>query len=218
MQPPPPPAPVPKKGAAVRVILFYITNLFINNSACLVQNNINYQDLFYVIMQKSYKEVRKRSIKENIALHHPYIPCVLFDCEKCICEEHPERVNMNLGSLKGHIKGKDHYLNFDTGEPIPKTKKETLEFPNSSDVITIEPTKNQPNNETLDLMTRLKYIFPTNEFARRVIAAQTWFEGKILEDIDSILTYEIRSNLLNPEPRKDYDLKFLKSILKYLLN
>ena len=182
-------------------------------------------------MQKSYKEVRKRCIKENIALHHPYVPFVLFDCEKCICEEHPEKVNMNLGAIIGHIKGKDHYLNFVTGEDISKnfhnntktidkesSQSKNQTFPNSSDVITIEPTKNQPNNETLDLMTRLKYIFPTNEFARRVIAAQTWFEGKILEDIDSILTYEIRSNLLNPEPRKDYDLEFLKSILKALLD
>ena len=70
-------------------------------------------------MQKSYKEIRKKSIKENIPLYHPYIPFVLFHGKKCYCEKHPEKTTSNVGSFQQHIEGSDHYLNFETGEPLP---------------------------------------------------------------------------------------------------
>jgi len=69
-------------------------------------------------MQKSYKEIRKKSIKENIPLYHPYISFVLFHGKKCYCEKHPEKTTRNIGSFKQHIEGSDHNLNFETGESL----------------------------------------------------------------------------------------------------
>lgn len=84
----------------------------------LFQNNINPHVLFYLTMRQSYLEIRKTSIKENISLYHPYIKFVLFHGKNCYCEKHPEKTTRNLGSFKQHIEGSDHYLNFDTGEPL----------------------------------------------------------------------------------------------------
>jgi len=166
---------------------------------------------------KKLKVVDEKNTKKHWT-RNPIHEFVIRNETGYYCTEHKNIGPLNNGTMKQHVEGHFHGLNYETGEPMPKTKKETLEFPNPSDIITIEPTKNKPNNETLDLMTRLSYLFPTNEYARRVMASQIWFEGKDLADINNMLMYEMLLISSKPEPRKNYDPEFMKSLVKSLID
>jgi len=125
-------------------------------------------------MQKLYQEIRKKSIRENIPLYHPYISFVLFHGKKCYCEEHPEMVNMNLGAIKQHIEGSDHNLNFETGESLP-----TSNFENNPKALD-EKSSQSKNLTKLSDEYNLKKLMISHEKNPVLVWYMTYhsFEGK----------------------------------------
>ncbi len=121
-------------------------------------------------MQQSYKEIRKKSIKENIPIRHPYIPFVLFHGKKCYCEKHPEKTTRNSGSFKQHIEGKDHYLNFETGEPL-----HTSNFENNSKALDEESSQSE-NLTKLSCEDELKKLM----ISREKIPVPAWYKTYLL--------------------------------------
>ena len=65
------------------------------------------------------KEIEERNSLQGEPIQHPTIPFV-YNCGKqYFCQEHPN-LRMNFGTIKQHIRGPQHRLNFDTGESLPK--------------------------------------------------------------------------------------------------
>lgn len=128
-------------------------------------------------MQKSWQEVRKQCIKENIELYHPYVTFVLFSGKKCICEDHPN-LNMKIGQIKQHIEGSAHNLNFETGEP--------LEAPNFENVSkTLEKEISQSKNlskPSLDYKLRQFLISCEKDPVKQLYMTYCYFEGKKREE------------------------------------
>ena len=121
-------------------------------------------------MQQSYLEIRKKSIKENILLNHPYITFVLFHGKKCYCKEHPEMVNMNLGAIKQHVEGNEHKLNFETGELLP-----TSNFENNFKALD-EQSSQSENLTKLSVEDELKKLM----ISREKIPVPVWYKTYLL--------------------------------------
>ena len=160
-------------------------------------------------MQKSYEEIRKTSIKENIPLHHPYIPFVLFHGKKCYCEKHPEMVNMNLGAIKQHIEGSDHNLNFETGEPLDTY------FENNSKALNEQSSLNE-NLTKLSNEYKLKKLMISREKDPVLAWHMTYliFEGKQRdEEMAKLAIVQLNDNLAQKIlGRLEYLLKHRDSI------
>ena len=124
--------------------------------------------------QKSYEEIRKKSIKENIPLYHPYVPFVFFHGKKCYCEKHPEMVNMNLGAIKQHMEGSDHNLNFETGEPLDTY------FENNSKALDEKSSQSENLTKKLSDEYNLKKLMISHEKNPVLVWYMTYhsFEGK----------------------------------------
>ena len=66
-----------------------------------------------------FKEIEERSILQGEAIQHPTISFVYIFGKQYFCQEHPN-LRMNYGTIKQHIRGSQHRLNFETGESLPK--------------------------------------------------------------------------------------------------
>lgn len=160
-------------------------------------------------MQKSYEEIRKKSIKENIRIHHPYILCVVFHGKRCYCEEHKEKRNMNLGAIKQHIGGSDHNLNFETGEPLD------THFENNSKALDEQSSLNE-NLTKLSNEYKLKKLMISREKDPVLVWYMTYhiFEGKQRdEEMAKLAVAQLNDNLAQKIlGRLDYLLKHRDSI------
>ena len=135
----------------------------------------------------------KNSDKENFDLPnlkpHPKIPFVYYNKDKLICVKHLKGNGMNKGAMRQHVEGKQHKINFDTGEPIPDS-----DFPKEifSKIKPEEKIQDKQSNsmEFWELNNQLKIMFPDSPDIRRVILAQHAYEGDIGENIKFWMKYE----------------------------
>jgi len=69
-----------------------------------------------------FSEIQQNDKKEKKLVQHPKISFVYHYGKVYSCLQHPELARMNRGSVRQHIEGKKHRLNFDTGEPLRATE------------------------------------------------------------------------------------------------
>lgn len=66
------------------------------------------------------EELKLQSLQKNGPVIHPNIPFVVFDKGDGYCIEHYKKIPMNVGSMRGHLRGKAHRIDPETGNPINK--------------------------------------------------------------------------------------------------
>jgi len=64
------------------------------------------------------EELKLQSLQKNGPVIHPNIPIVIFDKGGGYCIEHYKKIPMNVGSMRGHLRGKAHKIDPETGIPL----------------------------------------------------------------------------------------------------
>lgn len=135
-----------------------------------------------------FNELEQRSLLEKKSVQHPYIPFVYIHGKEYFCLEHPE-LNLNRNRAKQHIEGKKHKYNFDTGEPIVKTKS----WPNELEKHTKTESESNPVQRLFD---KLFPIFMMQDTPMAPLLAKHGLEDEELRD--DVMEY-LRVRLLSRE-------------------
>ena len=65
-----------------------------------------------------FKKLEQESLLENKDKLHPNISFVYVRGTEYFCLQHSEDIPMNRGAMKQHLRGKQHKIDFETGEKI----------------------------------------------------------------------------------------------------
>lgn len=123
--------------------------------------------------------LRQQSLREEKVFIHPRISFVLIHDGKYYCAKHPKPNGMNAGSMRQHLRGDAHKIDFETGNPIKKIK-------NFSEII-----KELQNQESIkskrELFDDYYYIVPKifelKDRAQAMIITNNFLEGKKRVDV-----------------------------------
>ena len=66
------------------------------------------------------EELKLQSLQKNGPVIHPNISGIIFDKGVGYCIKHYKKNGMNVGSMRGHLRGKAHRIDPETGNPINK--------------------------------------------------------------------------------------------------
>jgi len=136
-----------------------------------------------------FKEIEERSRLLGKAIQHPTISFVYIFGKQYHCQEHPN-LRMNSGTIKQHIRGPDHRLNFDTGESLPKPNDPFVNLPHKKNDFEIESFLNRK--------IILNTFFPGNDFLINYFLAKYELNGEFKE--------EIWNRLMTESLSKDYGI------------
>ena len=156
---------------------------------------------FFLLMKKKSK---KDNFSDSEPVQHPLFDFVYIQNKKLYCKKHFRPNGMNIGSMRQHIQGKLHGLDYDTGE---KLTEPDLPFE--------KPTQktNGPNQKPIDklhegyfweLYAQLVKIFPNHPRTVILVLARNAFEGELRRDIlknlefnNSVDLLKIKQNIKN---------------------
>lgn len=74
------------------------------------------------INEKDLKEIEKRSLEIGKWISHPLLDQVKIYGKDYKCTEHPKIGPLHRGTMRQHMEGKEHQLDFYTGQPIKFVK------------------------------------------------------------------------------------------------
>jgi len=133
-----------------------------------------------------FEELERCSLLEKKAVQHPYISFVYNKNKEYFCLKHPELVNLNRGSMRQHIQGKQHGLEFDTGKPLAKTKKMPIDVEErAKELANQELSKKDAakSDPFMQLVTKLRLIFLQQNPAVAFLLAKHGLEGELRDDV-----------------------------------
>jgi len=82
------------------------------------------------ILEKDLEQIEKESLELGNWISHPLHSCVKIYGKDYMCDKHSKIGPLHRGTMRQHIEGREHKLDFFTGEPLEKTKKlPPLEIP-----------------------------------------------------------------------------------------
>lgn len=128
-----------------------------------------------------FEELRQQSLQERKYVRHPYISFVLIHNGKYFCIKHPKTNGMNAGSMRGHLRGKAHHIDFETGNSINK-----IDFTEINKII-----KESPNQQSIkskrELFDDYYYMIPKlyalKDIEAAITIARHVFEGEIKKEV-----------------------------------
>ena len=127
---------------------------------------------------------KEHGIKEKKKVQHPIFPFVYIFGKEYSCIQHPELARMNKGSMRQHIEGKKHGLNFDTGEHITKTEHIPVDFDEQIRGGSNQTTKTESGTEPFwELKEKLDTILPGQAPIVAFLLAKYCFKGELGEDV-----------------------------------
>ena len=91
------------------------------------------------------RELTKENFSDSEPVQHPKFPFVYFSGKKYFCQEHPN-LRMNGGTIKQHIRGPQHRLNYETAEPLSKQDDPFVNLPHKQKDFDIESFLNRKKN------------------------------------------------------------------------
>jgi len=139
-----------------------------------------------------FKELERQSLLGKKAIQHSYIPCVYIHGKDYFCLEHPELERLNRGSMRQHIQGKKHRLNFDTGEPLVKTKNLPIDVEeHAKEWVNQKSSKKEvtKSDPFVDLSIKLNLIFLQRNPLVAFLLAKHGLEGELRDDVMNCLLY-----------------------------
>jgi len=131
-------------------------------------------------------ELKRQSLLEKKTVQHPYIPCVYIHGKDYFCLEHLKLEPLNRGSMRQHIQGKKHRLDFDTGEPTIRTKNLPIDVEEHAKewVNQKSSKKDTVNRDPFDqLVHKLVAIFLNQDNPAGVLLAKHGLEGELRDDV-----------------------------------
>ena len=143
-----------------------------------------------------YEELERRSLLEQKAVQHPYIPFVYIKGKEYFCLKHPELVHLYRGQMVQHIRGKKHGLDFDTGKPTVRTKnlpRDVEEYAKewaNQQSSKKDATKSDP---FVSLSNKLNIIFLQRDSLVAFLLAKHGLDGELSNDV--MMTLLIREQL-----------------------
>ena len=118
-------------------------------------------------------------------VQHPKIPYVYHYGKNIVCIYHLKENPMNKGSMRQHLSGKAHRVDFDTGEPInisgiPKEILAQLELQKQESKVEAKPDNFD------ELKRKLEFLLDDPEDVKDILG-QYGFEGMIKYNVQSKL-------------------------------
>jgi len=132
------------------------------------------------------KQIERRSLLEKKAVQYPYIPCVYIHDKKYFCLEHLKLEPLNRGSMRQHIQGKKHRLNFDTGESLVRTKNLPIDVEeHAKEWVNQKSSKKEVTESDLliQLAIKLGIIFLQQNSVIARLLAKHGLEGELRDDV-----------------------------------
>ena len=133
-----------------------------------------------------FKQLERQSLLEKKSIQHPYIPCVYIHDKDYFCLEHLELKPLNRGSMRQHIQGKKHRLNFDTGEPLVKTKNQPIDVEeHAKEWVNQKSSKKEVTESDLliQLAIKLGVIYLQQDPVIARLLAKHGLEGELRDDV-----------------------------------
>jgi len=146
-----------------------------------------------------FVELKRQSLLEKKTVQHPYIPFVYIKGKEYFCLKHPELERLNRGSMRQHIQGKKHRLNFDTGEPLVKTKNLPIDVEvHAKEWVNQKSSKKDTvNRDPFDqLVHKLVVIFLNQDNPAGVLLAKHGLEGELRDNVMLCLQMRALSRVL----------------------
>jgi len=142
------------------------------------------------INEKDLKEIEKRSLEMGNWISHPLLGEVKIYGKDYKCTKHSKIGPLHRGTMRQHIEGKEHKLDFFTGKPLEKTKKlPPLEIPqNKKD----ELLEDNPIQKTA-----------TEDYSEEVLP----LKSKSSEKIDSGTSMWAKALRMRSKPAERYEKK-----------
>lgn len=142
-----------------------------------------------------FEVLERRSLLEKKYMLHPYIPYVYIHGKQYFCKEHLELERLNRGSMRQHIQGKKHKLDFDTGKPLVKTKSP---LPNVEHIKSEnqKSSKKESFNKDPFWDLALKLVIMVQNPAIGSILAKHRLEGELRDDVMFLLQLIAYDNYL----------------------
>ena len=133
-----------------------------------------------------FKQLERRSLLEKKSIQHLYIPCVYIHDKDYFCLEHLELKPLNRGSMRQHIQGKKHRLDFDTGKPTIRTKNQPIDVEkHAKEWINQKSSKKEVTESDLliQLAIKLGIIFLQQNPVIAFLLAKHGLEGELRDDV-----------------------------------
>jgi len=132
---------------------------------------------------------------------HPIHKFIVYnDDDESFCLTHPNKGPFNEGSLRQHVRGKDHRIDYDTGGPL-KTKNNS-ELSNDLAEQKNQYEKHIQKEDVEILIMQLNYLFPEKEVFRKAIALEHWFKGERFNRVQAFLiSEELEKTILKNEDK-----------------
>lgn len=133
-----------------------------------------------------YKKLERQSLLEKKTVQHPYIPFVYIHDKEYFCLEHLELERLNRGSMRQHIQGKKHRLNFDTGESLVKTKNLPIDVEeHAKEWVNQKSSKKEVTESDLliQLTIKLGIIFLQQNPVIAFLLAKHGLKGELRDDV-----------------------------------
>lgn len=141
-------------------------------------------------------ESKKDNLNEINPIPHPKIPFVYIHNNKLFCIHHLAHNGMNQGSMRQHIEGKNHQLNFDTGEKLEKTDVSFEKLIHKANWPNQKLTVDSGQDKFWELKAKLDVLFPDHPETIRTLLAKHAVDGQIKWDIIENLRYNKEADLV----------------------
>ena len=143
------------------------------------------------------EELKLQSLQKNGPVRHTNISGIIFDKGRGYCIKHYKKNAMNVGSMRGHLRGKAHNINPETGIPLDEIDLSKI----------IKETKNQEGiictrEEFDDYIHMVKKIFELKDPMLGIIVANNVFEGYRRDSIVNYLTMLYLKEIQQAEDEK----------------
>lgn len=139
-------------------------------------------------------ELQQQNSQKKEYVVHPYIPFVIFYNGKIFCVKHLKLEGMNAGSMKQHIQGKAHQLDFVTGKSINKIDVSEMIKESQNQV----PIKSERElvDDFYHIVTK---IFELKDRTQAIIIANHTLEGRKRVDVlNHLITQYNDEHLFDP--------------------